>query len=121
MPIDRRRRSDSDEDRSYKNRKFVDLRSVLIIVAALSGGSLTNLGIDFAKENETNVAVERTIEVESSVRELRSSMEDYIKHHESEVAMKDKMLDEKLDDVKAELRIIRDNVEKIEDLIRNSP
>ena len=117
--VDKKRRSDSDDSDAYKQRTFVDLRSVMIIIAALSGGSITDLGVNYFKSEVTPTIEARVQKTESAIRANEENLDEYISSHGRLEEEKDEHLKDKMDGIKEDIRELKGDVKEIERLIRN--
>jgi len=118
--VDKRRRSDPDDSVEYKSRTFVDLRSVLLIIAALSGGSLTDLGLTYFKGGSSAPVVERQVQkAVDGIEKNREYIDNYIKAHEAIEVQKDVNITNSLNDLKEDVNELKQDIRRVERLIRN--
>jgi len=116
--VDKRRRSDPDDNQDYKNRTFVDLRSVLLIVAALSGGSLTDLGLTYFKDTPPVVEMQLQRAV-NGIDRNREYIDSYIKSQEAIDAQKTITINNSLNEIKEDVSDLKEDLKRIERLIRS--
>ncbi len=115
MPT-RRRADDSADANDFKKRRYMDWRTMFYIIAALTGGKLSDFGIDMVsgKEYVQDVSVinERISKNSEEIRRLDYSLRNYIQYHGKEEDLNEKRLTEKLD-------MITENIHELKKIVQD--
>jgi hypothetical protein len=83
-----------------------DLKSLIIIIAALTGGSVSDVGLRYLSPSDSS-------NISSEVKALGVKMDTYVEYHARETILKEDVVKQQLDGIKKQLdemeRLLRRN------------
>jgi hypothetical protein len=104
-------RTEDRDKNGAKQRSFYErYKLILAIIGTISGGSLAGIGVKFYNTNEVNQTPAR-------VEILENQFKSYVSSHESEEALKDLLVTQKLAEIKSDLEDLKTDQAKLEDKI----
>jgi len=93
-----------------ERRKALDLKTIMVIIAALTGGSLSGVGVKFINSNEYDAKV---FQNEKKVEAVIQEFHNYKKSHAEKMGLKDKLLTTKLDQISDDIKELKEEMIKI--------
>lgn len=99
-----------------ERRRAFDLKTILVVIGALAGGSLSGIGVKFINSNEYDTRVfqnEKKVEiVEMQVDQLDRTFQAYCESHQEKVDLRQENVEDKF-------KVIMDDIKEIKDMIKN--
>ena len=102
----RKRASDTNDHNGYKKRSLIDFKTAMLIIAALTGGGMADLGVTFVKQN--TVASNKII-----IDKIDTKLDNYIQAHSKEEQLMDQKLNIILTDIKEDIQEIKTDMKKL--------
>lgn len=93
-----------------ERRKALDLKTIMVIIAAITGGSLSGVGVKFINSDEYD---NRVFQNEKKVEAVIQEFHNYQESHAIEEVLKDEILSTKLEQIIQDVGEIKQDVREI--------
>ncbi len=108
-----------DNGGEYKGRRLWNAQTIIVLIGALAGGSITGVGVKFYNTNEVNQTPAR-------LELIEERMSSYVESHAREEALSNQLLQQSLANIKEDLvelkdenEVIHEKLDEVKRLIRD--